>query len=288
MDDVKKYLDKKFLYPIFAGFLLFILVKIFFIDVVLVKSPAMQPVLNQGEWVFVKKMFKPQRNDLVFLSLPLTEKDLSQEKMKVFKRIVGMPGDTVAVIYSKVYVNGRMLTENDSFLHNYVAKVKKQVDTLVFDSVSIKDKYLIDDSCVYLLILDARQHNELLGKKQTYSLLSSAEDSALYDETIFPNDPKTRWNKDFFGPLYIPKKGDELKLDTSNIRLYERLITSFEDNALEIEKGKIYINEKEVHSYTVKNNYYFVTGDNFDNSIDSRHWGFIPENKMKGRLLLRR
>ncbi len=288
MSDVKKYLHKKYLFPLFAGFLIFLFVKLFLFDVMVVKSPAMQPTLKQGQWFFIKQFFSAQRNDIVQVSLPLSEKDTAQEKTKVFKRIVGMPGDTICVRDSKIYVNGKLATENEFFLHNYIAKIKTQADSSLFTEQGLTEKYLIDDSCAYMLLLTEKRFNELQSLKKFHSLLSTAEDTALYDENVFPYNPPVKWNKDFFGPLYIPKKGDELKLDTATIKLYERIIVDFEKNSLEIEKGKIFINEKEANFYSVKQNYYFVTGDNFDSSIDSRQWGFIPENKMKARLLFKR
>jgi len=284
MKYVRKYLDKKILYPLFTGFLLFLLVKLFWIDTEVVRSPSMQPALKLGEWVFVKKLFVPQRNDVVQVALPLSDADESQEKVKVFKRLTGMPGDTITIINSRLFVNGRSWAGNSTLLHNYIAKIKTQADTVAFGDEGAIEKYLIDDSCVYLLILDDKKFGEMKLEKKLYSLLSNAEDSALYDETVFPYKPEIKWNKDHFGPLYIPKAGDEIKLDAESALVYERLI-ALEGSVLEVQKGKVYVNETEATSYTVKQNYYFVTGDNFDNSIDSRHWGLIPENKLKARLL---
>ncbi|HXB41613.1 MAG TPA: signal peptidase I [Bacteroidia bacterium] len=287
MSYVKKYLHKKFLFPLFTGFFVFLFVKFFLFDVVVIKSPSMEPTVKQGEWFFIKRFFTPERNDIVQVSLPFSEKDTAQEKIKSFKRITGMPGDSLSVVDSRIYINGKQVPENKFFLHNYIAKIKTQSDSSLFAEAGITQKYLIDDSCVYLLCLTEKRFTELLTGKKFYSLVSNAEDSALYDENIFPFNPQIKWNKDFFGPLYIPKKGDVLKLDTSNIKLYGRLITDFEGNSLKIEKNQILINETEINTYKVKQNYYFVTGDNFDSSIDSRQWGFVPENKLKARLLFK-
>lgn len=285
MQYAKKYLDKKYLFPLFAGFLAFILVKTFCIDFVMVKSPAMQPALRQGEWIFITKIFTPKRNDVVQLALPLAAGDTAPEKSKVFKRLVGMPGDTIEIRNSQLYVNGKLTENNNTFLHNYIAKIAHQSDSVIFEKAGIKEKFLIDDSCVYLLMLNRQQYHDLQEQKEMYSLELNQEDSAVYDETIFPNDPKITWNKDFFGPMYIPKKGEEIKLTAENIRYYARIIHGFEGNALDVEKGKIYINENEAYGYVVKEDYYFVTGDNFDNSIDSRHWGFVPREKLLARTL---
>lgn len=288
MVHVKKYLHKKFLFPLFAGFAVFLLVKLFFIDLVVVRSPGMQPALKQGEWVFIKRIFTPQRNDVVQIALPLSEKDAAQEKSKSFKRIMGMPGDTVNVVNSRVYVNGKMSEENELFLHNYIVKIKTQADTVLFTEAGIAEKYLIDDSCAYMLILDDKKFNELQEAKKFASLLSTAEDVGLYDETVFPFNPGIKWNKDFMGPLYIPKKGDVLQLDTANFRIYKRIICDFENTDVKVEGDMLMLNQEPVTTYTVKQNYYFVTGDNFDSSIDSRHWGFIPESNIKARVLSKR
>lgn len=281
----KKYLDKKILFPLFAGFLPFILVKTFCIDLVVVRSPAMQPALRQGEWIFITKVFTPKRGDVVEISLPLSQKDTSPEKIKVLKRIAAMPGDTVEVRSSQLLVNGKPAEGTENYLHNYIAKIAKQSDSVVFDKAGIKERFLVDDSCVYLVMLSDQQYRDLQTQQLLYSLQANKEDSAVFDETIFPFDPGVKWNKDYFGPLYIPRKGEEIKLTVENVKLYSRIIRTFEGNALEAEKGKIYINENEVTSYKVKEDYYFVTGDNFDNSIDSRNWGFIPREKMTSRTL---
>lgn len=288
MRRAQKYLNRRIIIPLGAGFLVFLFIKLLFFDLVPVRSPSMQPTLMQGEWVFIKKVFTPQRNDIVYIRVPFSDKDTSQPRVRIFKRVVGVPGDSVEVRKARVFVNGECAAVNAFFCHNYIAKFEKQTDTSLFAEKGISEKYPVDDSCVYLLILNDRQYHDLQTDKRMYSLLSNAEDSALFDEGVFPYNDKIKWNKDYFGPLYVPRKGDELRLDMTNIRFYEHLITATEGNALDIEKDKIFINEKETTTYTVKQNYYFVTGDNFDNSIDSRHWGLVPEKNIRGLLMFSR
>jgi signal peptidase I len=285
MRDAKKYLDKKILFPLFAGFLAFILVKTFCIDFVIVRSPAMQPSLRQGEYLFITRIFTPHRGDVVEVSLPLLEKDTAQEKIRLFKRIAAMPGDTLEIRSSQLYVNGSPDQHNERDLHNYIAKIPRQADSVVFDKTGITERFLVDDSCVYLVVLNDQQYRDLQAQEEIRSLQSNREDSAVYDESVFPFDPNIKWNKDYFGPLYIPKKGDELKLTPENVKYYARIIHDLEGNALEVEKGKIYLNENEVNTYKVKDDYYFLIGDNFDNSVDSRQWGFIPRERITARTL---
>jgi len=284
--DLKRFLQPKYFRPFFVALFIFICVKSFLFDVAIVRSPSMNNTLKQGELVFVLKFFTPQKNDLVRISLPLSSKDSDMVSSYIFKRIAAAAGDTIEVRDSKIFVNGKSIPENDFFLHNYIAKIKMQADTTVFSKAGINEKYLIDDSCVYLIPLTEKKFFELKEQKIFFSLISNAEDSADFDVNVFPFEGRYKWNEDYFGPLYIPKKGDTLKLDSNTIKIYKRIIADFENNTIEIIKDKIFVNETETTFYITKKNYYFVTGDNFDNSIDSRNWGFIPEKKIRSKVLL--
>jgi signal peptidase I len=104
------------------------------------------------------------------------------------------------------------------------------------------------------------------------------------DAAIFPHDPRYHWNKDFFGPITIPKKGETVTLNDSTIVLYEQIIRNYELHDLHIEAGQIFIDGQLATEYTFAQNYYFMMGDNRHNSADSRFWGFVPEDHIAGRV----
>lgn len=93
------------------------------------------------------------------------------------------------------------------------------------------------------------------------------------------------WNEDYYGPLYIPKKGDTISLDLENYLQWEEVISKEHgDTSLTVLGHKFLLNGKEINSYIVQNDYYFVLGDNRDNSLDSRFWGYVPYDYIIGEV----
>jgi len=248
---------------------------------------------------------KIKNNDIVVFNWPADtvkrffHKDIAQykpidKKSHYVKRCVGIPGDKLEIKNGLLFINDKQVSYPDRthIQHLYVVKTKPEQDfsrttlSRIANNYDIKEIYPTRVLGNYIMNLTDEKY-QLIKK------MSNVDSLFLYtpvERKMFGG--KKEWTINNFGPIYIPKKGDVLKLNKDNYLFYKKIIETYDEHdarhqlknhRVRLQGEQVFVDGKPVEEYTVQQNYYFMMGDNRSQSEDSRFWGYVPEDHIVGK-----
>ncbi len=239
-------------------------------------------------WTRVPGFSTVKRGDAIVFNWPYEEKPIDR-KMHYIKRVVGLPGETLEVLEKVVHLDGTPLPIQEGMQqHWYVYKNDPRVrlSSVKLRELGIKEVTPTANPSIVRILATAKAVDEMREWPWIERVEPSiTQDASGYSAHMYP--PGRGYTPDNYGPVTIPQRDHSVTLTAENWPVYETVIRRYEGHTTRLRNdGRFEIDGQPVTTYTFDQDYFFVMGDNRDNSEDSRFWGFVPMDHIVGKALL--
>ncbi len=273
--------QKQWAVPLIAALLFVLILRMYFFSFYIVQSENMNNTLQKKDIVLIKKNAKIKKNNIVLIQ---------QKANKLFSRCVAVPGDTLLIRKAEIFLNGHKFKQGNrpqaKISEAYILKTNRFTQKLLWDKKISFDKQLSYFG-LYKINTDEKTLKDLIKNSNFYSIKKIILPAGIFDDHIRNFVNRFYWNVDNTGKIIIPCKGMKIELNPYNYELYKKIIKNETGNLPKRIHSKIYIEGKPVKTYTFKKDYYFVINDNRPTKEDSRYFGFICEDEIIGKLVLK-
>ncbi len=297
-----------------------LIIRTFLFDLFRIPTPSMEKSLLVGDYLFVSKLHygtrtpitlgipftqiylpgltlphtrlpgfsEVKRGDAVVFNFPPEDKPVDR-KMHYIKRVVGLPGEDLQVIDKIVHIDGEalpMLPTMQQYWNVYKRDPRVALSGSTLRALGVSDVQGTSNPSV-VRVLSTREAVEEINSWPWVEKIEPyiAPDNVGYSSLMYPAD--RGYTPDNYGPVHIPARGETIELNAETWAVYGPAITEYEGHTGRLlEDGTVEIDGQPADSYTFRQDYYFMMGDNRDNSEDSRFWGFVPMNHIVGKAIL--
>lgn len=297
-----------------------LVVRTLFFDLFRIPTPSMEKNLLIGDYLFVSKLnygtrtpvsigipftqvylrgvdlpftrlpgfSEVERGDNIVFNYPPEDKPIDR-KMHYIKRVVGLPGEEIEVRDKVVHADGAAIPLQEG-MQQYWNVVKRdarvRLSSAALEALGVSETSQTSDPAVVRMVATEAAVDEIrawpwVERVEPYV----APGNIGYSELMFPAG--RGYTPDNYGPVRIPAKGQSIELSPESWAVYGDAITQYEQRDVrQTDAGGFELDGASITSYTFEQDYFFVMGDNRDNSEDSRFWGFVPMDHVVGKAIL--